>query len=273
MLRTRRLLLVFALVFIALFLLRAPAAHLYGWLAPSPEEDATVQLLGISGTILEGDAAGVLINDRTVAHDLHWRVRPLSWLSGRVSAELSSSGAVTTQGRVSWSPSGALRLDDTRLGADIGTLAAVLGQPFLPIAGQLALTLERAMLVDTLPVEAEGRLMLGQLRWTLASTQIALGDFSAVLRTEDERIVADIGALDGPLDVNGSGELRKDGSYLLQLNVKAKPDADPAIADLLQALGRADAQGYRQLRKAGRLTPATGTQLPARQAAEEEEEE
>jgi len=251
-------------VFVCSLLLRAPAATVYGWFGPDPDDSPQARLVGVGGTLLDGNAAGLLIRENTVSAPFAWKLVPLPLLLGRLSLVVDAQGPLTVAGNLTLMSSG-LDADELRLSGSLGALAAAAGQRMLPVTGDVAANIDTLRVRDAQPREAEGRLFIGQLAWALGARPVLLGDFQADVTTQDnDDIVASIASLAGPIDLNGSAVLHPDRSYTLDLKMKAKPDADPMIGNLLSNLGRPDAEGYVSLRRNGSLPgPAPGANAAA----------
>ncbi|NKF23144.1 type II secretion system protein N [Solimonas marina] len=241
-----------ALTFVAGLILLAPAATLYGWIAP--RLGGQVALAGVTGTVHEGDAAAVMVGGSPLLQDLHWHLSIGELLLGRLGVDLDSRGAVTLSGHVSRG-FGALRASNLLVSSGLKPLLAVAGQAYAPIDGQASLDLKHLKLLGNWPSDADGTLRVQNLAWTLARDPLVLGDYQADIQRDGNDIVALVHTLGGPLDVNGDARAKSDHSYELHLQLRAKPDAPPLIVNLLHSLGQPDPQGYYHLRQQGKLQP------------------
>jgi hypothetical protein len=236
-----------------MLLMRAPADLLYAWFAPKA---ATVRAIGLEGTLAEGRAAGLMLNGRPLPGAPHWHFEPW-WLPllRCAFAVDSAAGGVNFSGRVSWSPSG-LAMNKLHVDGPIKRALVASGLPFAPIDGFARIDLHSLVLRQGFPAAAEGSVEARSVAWSLGKDPLPLGDFKANLSTDGDGILANVVPIAGPLDVNGSLRLRPDHSYEYDLLLKGRPGADPALLNLLQSLGRPDAQGYYRLRNRGSLAPA-----------------
>ena len=103
---------------------------------------------------------------------------------------------------------------------------------------------EVGQLVKRLVREAGGAISIGRLRWALGRNPLVLGDFAITVSTEAGVIVARVAPTAGPLDVGGELRLNADRSFEVDLKIKAKPEAEPPVQNLVRTLGQPDTEGY-----------------------------
>jgi len=239
----------------------APAYLLQTWLKPK-DAPATAELFGLEGTLARGRLDGVVVGGRTVMADLHWQLRPLQLLLGRVGLTLNAGKEpILLDGKASVSPFGRLRLSGLRANAGLPALLSSLGY-FLPFDGQAGLDFARLVADERQLKQAEGSVQLQGLAWALGPNRTPLGDFRADVTTEDKDIVAKLASVSGPLELSGEARLLPDQSYELQMQMKPKPGAPPMLPNMLAQLGAPDAQGYYHLRRQGTLAPAQPVLVP-----------
>lgn len=234
--------------FLGFLVWHLPATHLYAGSLPK-EGTAALQLHGLSGALGEGRASGLSLRQQPVLGGLHWQLRPLSLLLGRLSADVEAADPILTAG-VSVGLGG-LRVRDLRLNGNLRPLLAAAGQPFLPLDGQVGLDFGALRIRGGWPTAAEGRIELRQLHYTLARDPVLLGDYTASVQPEGDDLVLLVQTQGGALEVNGDGRIKPDRHYELHLQLKARPGAPPMVQNLLRSLGDPDAQGYYHLRRQG----------------------
>jgi len=254
--KLRRFLLVGTLVLILALVVKAPAAVLYGLFLPK-DQALPVQLYGLDGTLFQGRVAGIALNGRTLLGDLHWELHPLSLVLGRASLTLKTGKEpILLEGDASRSLLGNVGLQDFRVNSALRPLAATMGYPFIPVDGQIGITLDSLKASGNSIVAAEGSAQLVGLVWALGANPAPLGDFRADIVTEGEDIVARLASVAGSLDLSGEARLLPDQSYTTDIKIKPKADAPPMVQNMLAQLGQPDAQGYYNLRRSGTLRPA-----------------
>jgi general secretion pathway protein N len=251
--KIRSLLIIGIATFVLALLIKTPAALVYGWFGGGAGQTAQMRLFGVDGTLVSGRADAVIANGKPALTRIEWRLRPLSLLLARAQYHLQASGApILLDGQVA-AGLGPMRVDDLKASGDLRSLAAVAGQPFVPMQGQVALDLAKLRLRDNWPVSAEGRVSVSGLSWALGPQPVLLGDYQADFSNEGDDLLALISTVSGPLEVNGDARLKGDRNYELHLQLRPKPDAPPMVANLLRATGAADAQGYYHLRQSGQV--------------------
>jgi hypothetical protein len=259
--KTRTLVMIGLLAFLIFTVLSAPVGTLYGWFGP---KTGSVQPLGLDGSLAEGRVAGVLVNGKPTLSDLHWRFKPLQLLLARAGFHVDGGGeTLTLDVGIALLPGSGFNLSDTRVAGNVKALLGLAGQAFLPIDGQAGLTLDRFKLRKGFPTLAEGRLQLDHLAWTLSKDPLILGDFEALISTDNDRIIAKVQPLAGPLDVGGEIRLlTADRAYEVDLQVKPKPNAEPLVQNLVRSLGQPDTQGFWHVRSRGALGPPQAVAAP-----------
>lgn len=246
----RRLLALGLLVFLVMLVWRAPAATVYGWVAPA---QAAVTISGLSGTVAAGKAQALSVRNQTVLHGVEWRLKPLWLLLGRPAVGIRSGEGLLIDGEVQLRPLGDVVFSDFRLNGPLKPLLAVAGQAFLPVDAQLGANIAQLRLDDGFPRSASGSLNVQGLAWKLGPEPVLLGDYEAQAVDENGNIVVSIRSLAGALDVSGGAHLNGDRSWDLHLQLRAKAGAPPAIVNLLPSLGQPDTQGFYHLRRQGTL--------------------
>lgn len=248
----RKTLLIAAGVAFALTLIaNIPASLLY--LAFKPK-DARAEVHGLQGAWTDGALSGISLNGRLVAQDLHWRLKPLHLLLGRVAVRLSGGGQIATLEGTVASSLASKRLSGFRFAGGIKNLAAAAGYAYVPIDGQAGGELDKLVFTKDGLDTAEGSLEIKGLLWTLSRDPLLLGDFRAEFSTTPEAITAVIQSPSGPLEASGSARLLPDQSYEVDILLKPKPGASELLLNYLRTLGAPDAAGNYHLRQRGKLS-------------------
>lgn len=240
------------LAFVATLVLQAPASLLYAW-TQDPAQPGRVRLHGVHGSLVAGGFAALSVNNRPVLREARWTLQPL-WLALlRFSADLETGGDAVVRVQVSRAVLGTLRLSDLSAAGSVKALLGMLGQPNLPIEGQVRLDLPLVKIDRGAPIAAEGTADVENLTWTLAREPLALGSFNAALSTDDQGVLVNLGSGSGPLEVSGNATLSRERAYELRLQLRPRPDAAPALLTLLRSLGAPDAQGWYHVARSGAL--------------------
>ena len=240
----KSLLLAALLLFLLTVLWRLPAA----WVLANPT--AGLECKSPSGSLWHGSCAELRVGPVTL-DDVSWQLHPAALLALRLDADLRSADArAPGSARVSLGVGN--RVSVTDLSAD-----APLDSGFLPLfpagwSGALHLDLDSVDYAAGTITALHGTVSVQSLQQR--SPPLALGSY--VLQFADAPRADGIvrGTLrdsGGPLDVNGTLEIRAAGQYELNGTVLARDTADPEFGRSLQYLGAPDAQGRRPFSLAG----------------------
>jgi len=238
--------------FLATLVLHAPAALLYAW-TQNPAAPAPLRLHGVHGTLAQGGFAGLSVNNRPTLSDGRWTLLP-AWLAlAHVAFDFQAGDDAVVRARVSRSVFGALRVSNLTSAGSAKSLLRMLGQPVLPVEGEVRLDLPLLRLEGGAPIEARGSVEVVNLTWTLAREPLALGNFNAALSTEKQGVVVSFGSGRGPLEIGGTATLGAERAYDLDLQLRPRAEAPPALVTLVRSLGPADNRGWHHLRRKGTL--------------------
>jgi len=246
---TRQRLLIAAgiVAFLVFLTVLVPASLVLRWLPAGVTAD------GLEGTIWSGTARTVGVGGRAIGA-VAWSCRPwrlivLEW-SCRLELQLSD-------GELSVALSGGF--DGPLQGQDLAGSLPIeqfegIGVP-RGWTGRLELDVARLLVAGGLPVEAEGRLFVRDLK-APGPDGARLGDFELVIGEGAVGTAALTGRLrdlGGPLRVRGTVELKENRSYLMTGEVAPGPGASNDIFDTLAFLGPPDSLGRRPFTVEGTL--------------------
>ncbi|WP_295684396.1 type II secretion system protein N [uncultured Nevskia sp.] len=249
--KTRSLLWVGIGSFIAFLIATAPIASIYPRIAPP---GSPLQLTGLSGSVFSGSAGSLSYQGRSLAKPLNWTFSPLALIAARLGFHINGSvDGLLFDGHVSRTLGGNIVVSSLAASGGLKGLLALSGDAQLPIDGDVGVKLEELILVEKFPKQASADIDIVRLRWTLGRNPLVLGDFKMVVTTEAGVIVAKVSPTGGPLDVGGELRLNTDRSYEIDLKVKAKPEAEPAVQNLVRTLGQPDTQGYYRIKSRAQL--------------------
>lgn len=242
--------LVGGIVFGVTLLSHIPAALIYGLFKPGSPR---LQVHGLQGAWSQGALSGISLDNRLLAQDLRWQLRPWQLLLGRAAVQVQGGGQIATvEGTVSQSP-GSLRLGSFRFAGGIKNLAAAAGYAFVPVDGRAGGEIRKLIVKKSALNYAEASVDLKDLSWTLARDPLLFGDFHAEISTAPEAVTAVISSPAGPLEANGVAKLFPDQSYDVDILVKPKPGSSEMLLNYVKTLGAPDPQGFYHLRQRGKL--------------------
>lgn len=253
--KTKNLLIIAAAALLYGLIMYAPAATLFRWFGVQGDASG-VEYYGIQGTLAHGQVAAVTVRGRTVLSDLDWTFKPLWLLLGqRVFALSGGVEQARVEARLRLTPTGTLAIGNSHASLQVKDLLSAAGQNYLPLDGQIDLTVDSLKLKANHLNALEGTAQVRGLAWTLAKDPLLLGDFEAKATTEKEVTRIALQSTSGPVEVQGSITLAADQGYQVNLQYRAKPQADPVLRNLITSAGPPDAQGWTHYRAQGRLAP------------------
>ena len=231
--------------YLLFLLLTVPAGMVIG----HAQLPAGISLSQVQGTVWRGNAR--LTHNSGIATRLQWQLRPLALLRGDVAAGVSFAGGIgNAEGTLAFDGE-RLQVADAQLQLDARGLSLLLDAP---------LTLEGEIrgLIGRFEGTPDGITALeGDLAWTGAGVAfpitLALGNVATEFTTRDDVITGQVNGGPTPLEIQGQVNLRNASQYDLQLRLRPAADADPAIHDALNLLGRAAPDGTVMLRQRGDL--------------------
>ncbi len=227
-------------LYLATLLWNLPAAFV--WKRLEGQLPAAVTLHGLTGTLWSGQVArmevdgvdqGQLAWDWLPSHllrgkiglDLRWQPR-----NGRVEAELNAGlGSLTLSG-----------INGT---LDAASMAALNNAPFV-LRGAWLLDVPELALEDfESVVAANGRLVWQDAAGGLPQA-LPFGHLTATLGAAEGWLTLDLQDQGGPLGLMGDARWRPGQAMKLNVQLQARADADPMLAEGLGLLGRPNAEGW-----------------------------
>jgi general secretion pathway protein N len=213
-----------------------------------------ISAAGVSGTIWNGRAQVLQVQGTNIG-GVEWRLHPLPLFAARVSADVKVSrldGFATT--KISVSPGGVVALRDLTASVPLSALqvSAIPRGWSATLNGRFA----QLELEDGWPTRVEGTLdivdLTGPARNPMQAGSYRLAFDPAASNAEVlKSAIADAG--DGPLEVTGAFQLKRDRSYELEVLVAPRPNAPRDLLQALEFLGPPDAQGRRQFGSEGTI--------------------
>lgn len=241
----KRLIAVGAAALVAALVVTFPARIAYQWFAPDE-----LTLSGISGSVWNGAAAQGSVAGLFLS-DISWRFRPLSLAGLKVGYAVAArvpSGFVESD--VAFGAGGRVHFNELAAAVSLSSLASLL--PDGGIEGDFSLQLDVLVLEGGFPTRVDGTVGIsGLILRALSPT--ALGNYRAVLQTEDGRVSAALEDVSGVLDLSGNLVLERNRAYSFAGKVAATAEAPAAVNEQLRYLGSPDAEGRREFRFEGSL--------------------
>lgn len=235
--------------FIIFALVTLPASVVLSWLG-----SAGINAGGVSGTIWNGRAQVLQVQGAHIG-GVEWKLHVLPLFTGHASADVKVTRIDGfAQMQLSASPGGTIRLQGLTASLPLSALppGVVPGGWGATLNGKFAqLTLEQGW-----PTQVEGTLDVVDLAGPARNPSKA-GSYHVVFdpaaSTADVLKGAVTDAGDGPLQVAGTVELKRDRSYKVEAMVAARSNAPRNLVQALEFLGPPDAQGRRQFATEGTM--------------------
>ncbi|WP_353175768.1 MULTISPECIES: type II secretion system protein N [unclassified Salinisphaera] len=250
MMRALRYGLIGLVAFVIGLLAFLPARVAAGW----AEQMGPIAMGGVTGTLFAGRASYISGPDGAI-ENVAWTLEPASLLLGRVSARLQiDSDLGGFDADISRSLFGQTTIENVSGSASAGWLAKLGGYTFLPLSADVRVNIDHAVFDDTLAFDAlDGQISLANTRWQLFNPPVPLGQFTAALARADDGLGLTMVESEGPLAIDGGLTLDESRRYRLDVRLRARAGADERLPQMLDQLGRADADGWHTIREQGRL--------------------
>ncbi|HET7778387.1 MAG TPA: type II secretion system protein N [Rudaea sp.] len=224
-----------------------PADLAYRWFGG---RIAPLALHDLSGTVWQGRAAAAELLGQNLGA-LEWRLRPAPLLHGEAIAQLTLTGVdITASGLVDRDADGQVWFRDVVARMPARIVAPVLAIPALDLLGTIEIDVARARLSGLWLADASGAAywrdaaVAGAAQARLSDLQLT---FASIAGGAISGVVHDLG---GPLQADGTFTASL-GRYDAQVRLAARGD-DPRVAEALQYVGQAQADGSRELLIEGR---------------------
>jgi general secretion pathway protein N len=204
-----------------------------------------VQADGVSGTVWRGAAQVLQVRGANLGR-VTWSLHPLPLFIGRLSADVRMTRA---DGSV-----------QTKLSASSGRIAFADLTASVPLTalppntipggwvGSLGLSLDKLELAGGWPTVAVGTIQVLDVTGP-ANRPINMGRYKVTFPADTpsgaNAVVGALSDLGGPLQVNGTVQLKSDRTFLAEGLVAARPEAPREITNMVQILGSPDDQGRR----------------------------
>ncbi len=205
-----------------------------------------ITLSGVSGTIWKGRAQAVRSGALHVG-SVEWSLDVPRLFTGRLGADVKvtrSDGFV--EASIAGTPGGAITLRGLNASLPMGALPPNVAPGGW--TGTLSLTLAQLVLDNAWPVAATGNIEIADLVGP-ANRPAALGSYRIIFPAEgagaSDALTGALSDTGGPLAVNGTVQLKKDRSYLVNGMIATRPGAPSDMTRTLEILGAPDAQGRR----------------------------
>ena len=234
-------LLIFIVGLVALF----PARVAYRWFLPEG-----ITFAGINGTVWSGNVSQADI-EGLYLQSLRWRIRPLSLFTGKLAYTIDASPASGFfEGRVAAGITGDVVANGIKAALPLQSLQKLAGMPGL--SGKLNAQFDRVEIEDAMPVAADGKIEVAGLLVPIIDPA-PIGGYRVEFYTQDSGIMGTVEDTDGVVDVAGTIQLQRDGTYQFRALVAPKPNTPERLRQQMKFLGTANDRGQYEMRLDGKL--------------------
>ena len=217
-------------------------------------DDSPVIMQGLSGTLWNGEAYSISIDDSIELQHTQWSLSAWKLLSGRVAVQTTThyqNNIISTE--IGSSFLGRVFVNDLRAQLNASDMAQLAAIPLAQIDGLISLNIENAEWK-----QGELPLANGQISWKNAIITVAesasLGDVNITLsESESGQLKADIKNQGGDIKVSGSAELSADNNYTVDIQLQATASASDNIKKSLGFFAQKQKNGQYTLKKTGSL--------------------
>jgi hypothetical protein len=243
-------LLVGAGAFLAFLFLYVPADLVYRVLQKRLPQQQVI-LHGLDGTWLSGSAASGRIQHLPVSK-VSWKLRPSmrSLVQAKVSFQLAENGNVS--GRLNAGMGGRVAITDLEAEVPLRLLRQALSSYRLDLDGHATLRFSKIKVQGGVPREAEGTLVLSQLRLS-QPMNLLLGDFKGEVAATNDGIKLVFTDTGGHLSANGLLLVKPDGSYSFSGDFAVLGQGQANLASALSLLGPPGRDGRVKVVYSGKL--------------------
>ena len=230
-----------AVAFLGVLVARMPA----GWVLPA--RTAQGSCTSLDGTLWSGSCSGLTVG-RTALGDLSWDLRVLPLLRGRLAAHLSLAGPITASGDVELGLG--QHLTARNLTADLPLDPRLL--PGMPqeLSGRAHAELALVEVERGVLTQLKGRIEAHDLVDHSGATT-PLGSYVVSFPGEGSELTGKLHDLDGPLALEGTLHLTRQGGYELEGLIAPRAGAPRELVSNIRFFGSPDATGRRTFSLSG----------------------
>jgi len=220
---------------------------------------ASVQLGGVDGSLLQGRAETVTVNQFAL-HGVRYRFKPACLPLLKVCYLIDYDQGQLQVGYDLLN--GDTELDRSHVEYPVAELLKRFPAS-LPVkpSGSLQLEIDELSLQQDVLAAVSGRLVWRNLGVRQDDVQIDIGDYQVDFSGNPGQYDFTFSDLDAALDVSGDGRISADGQYTVDVRVAAESAVDPKVRTLLELIGKRSGVNKYRIEQQGRLPPKITRQL------------
>jgi len=212
------------------------------------------RLYGIEGSVWNGSAKKVLIQNQPPIDNLQWSINPFSLFMARIGGELKANiKQQSVIGNLNINALGTISASDIRARIDAEIMQEILQIPLGELGGVFNINIE------SLEASPEGLPRINALiKWKNASLTLAdtvdLGHVDLSIESDsNNQLVAIINNKQGQLNIDGKAIIDAQKVYSLELKLTPEHNAPDNIKQSLGMLARRQTDGSYQIKRKGNL--------------------
>jgi len=210
-----------------------------------------LRVAGVSGTAWEGRISTLQVMGQNFQR-LKWSFNPFSVFKGSVAFDISFNGdGRSAEATLGLRSDGAVVFNDLRAKLPVADIDQHLGLDGVELSGLVELQLQELVVMGNTLLSAEGDVFWRQAGVDAPVAQV-LGDYSAVLTTDDGGVKARVKDDGGPLELEGLA-LLNDGGYSLNVTASVRDTEEKMLQQGLNMMGTRQADGRYALQFSGKL--------------------
>ena len=225
---------------------------------PHAKLPATVRLSGVDGTIFNGTAEQVVINNfplRSVSYRYLPSCLPVLKLCYAITYEKGNL-------RVAYDIlNGDTEVSEALIEYRASELVQYLPNALVKPAGRVQLQVDELTMLQGRLGSVNGKLVWRDLGIDDPSVKVDIGDYQVDFIGDPQKYDFKISDMDAALDVSGKAEVRADGQYSLDLDVSSDNGIDSNVKSVLNLVAKKIGHDKYRVQQKGRLPPAIAQQL------------
>lgn len=217
-------------------------------------DNGPVKILGASGTLWQGRAFSVLVNNSIQLQATEWSFNAWKLLIGQIAIDVETQYLNNTiSAEVGTSYLGRYFINGLNATIPAEHLAQLAEIPLAQLSGSISMNIEHAQWKQgELPVAS------GEINWKEATVTVAdtaaLGNVSIILSESDKQLLtAEIKNQGGDITISGNAELLPEADYALNIKLTPTASANNNIKQSLGLFAQRQNNGDYVLKKSGPL--------------------
>ena len=217
-------------------------------------DNSQVKIQGVSGTLWNGKAYAITINNSIQLNNTEWSITAWKLLIGKIAIATNTHYLDNViDAELGSSFIGRYFVNDLIAGLPAEDVAQLANIPFAQLTGLITFNIEHAHWK-----RGELPLASGEINWKNATVTVAesasLGNINIVLgESEQELLNADIKNQGGDLTISGTAELVPEADYVLNIKLSPTATASNNIKQSLSMIAKRQSNGDYLLKNSGTL--------------------